>query len=81
LYIASKVYEKWRTKEPGVTVPEDIRVESLNDEQMRDLNQLKGFIYKKRTDIRLDRDRAGRREKKEEEAEQRKAERPALFDF
>jgi len=81
LYIATKVYEKFRTKESGVTMPEDIRVESLNDEQMRDLNRLKAWIYKKRTDIRLDRDRAERRQKKEEEAAEREAAQPALFDF
>ena len=62
-------------------MPEDIRVESLNDDQMRDLNRLKEWLYKKRTDIRLDRDRAERQQKKEEEAAKRKAEQPALFDF
>jgi len=34
LYIATKVYEKQRSKESGVTMPEDIRVDTLNDEQM-----------------------------------------------
>jgi len=81
LYIATKVYEKWRTKESGVTMPDDIRVESLNDEQMRDLNRLKEWIYKKRTDIRHDLDRAERRQKKEEKAAEREAAQPALFDF
>ncbi len=81
LYIAGKVYEKWRTKESGVTMPDDIRVESITDDQMRDLNRLKAWLYHKRTTIRLDRDRAERRQKKEEEAARRKAEQPALFDF
>jgi len=81
LYIATKVYEKWRTKESGVTMPEDIRVESLRDDQVADLNRLKEWLYRKRTDIRLDRDRAERRQKKEEETARRKAEQPALFDF
>ncbi len=81
LYIATKVYEKWRTKESGVTMPEDIRVESLNDDQMRDLNRLKAWLYQKRTTVREDRDRAERRQKKQEEAARRKAEQPALFDF
>ena len=81
LYIAGKVYEKWRTKESGVTMPEDIRVESLNDEQMRDLIRLKAWLYQKRTTIRLERDRAERRQNKEEEAAARKAEQPALFEF
>ncbi|GAJ16453.1 unnamed protein product, partial [marine sediment metagenome] len=70
---ATKVYEKWRTKESRVTMPADIRVESLNDEQMRDLNRLKAWLYQKRTTVRLDRERAERRQKKEEETAERKA--------
>jgi len=62
-------------------MPEDIRVETLNDEQMRDLNRLKAWIYEKRRTIRLDRDRAERRQKKEEEAAAREEAQPALFDF
>ena len=81
LYIATKVYEKWRTKESGVTMPEDIRVESLNDDQMRDLNRLKAWLYRKRTTVREGRDRVERRQKKEEEASRKKEEQPALFDF
>jgi len=42
-------------------MPEDIRVETLNDEQMRDLNRLKAWIYEKRKTARLDYDRAERR--------------------
>jgi hypothetical protein len=49
-------------------------VESLNDEQARDLNRLKEWLYKKRIQARLDRDRAERRQKREQEAGQRKAE-------
>ncbi|MBA7648474.1 hypothetical protein ES703_56260 [subsurface metagenome] len=81
LYIATKVYEKWRTVESGVTMPEDIRVESINDDQTRDLNRLKAWLYHKRTNIRAERDRAERRQKKEEEAAARKEAQPALFDF
>ena len=81
LYIAGKVYEKWRTKESGVTMPDDIRVESITDDQMRDLNRLKAWLYHKRTTIRLDRDQAERRQKKEEEEARRKEAQPALFDF
>jgi len=81
LYIANKVYSQWRQKESGTEMPEDIRVESLTDEQMRDLNRLKEWIYRRRVQVRLDRDRAERREKKEEEATRREAEQPALFDF
>ena len=81
LYIATKVYEKWRTKESGVTMPPDVRVDSISDDQMRDLNRLKEWLYQKRTQIRLERDRAERRQRREEEAAERKVAQPALFDF
>ena len=81
LYIATKAYEKWRSKESGVTMPDDVRVDSLNNEQMADLNRLKAWIYHTRSRIRQERDRAERREKKEEAVAQSKAERPMLFDF
>ena len=77
LYLASTTFARHKQAE----VPEDIRVEELNDDQMRDLNRLKAWIYKKRVDVRLERDRAERRQRKEEEAERKKQEQPALFDF
>jgi len=76
-YIAGKTYTRWKKNE----MPEDIRVESLNDDQVRDLNRLKAWLYQKRTTVRLERARAERRQKREEEAARRKAEQPALFDF
>jgi hypothetical protein len=81
LYIANKVYSQWRHKESGAEMPEDIRVETLNDDQMRDLNRLKEWLYRQRSKIRLERERAERRQKKEDEAAAKKAEQPALFDF
>ena len=81
LYIAGKVYEKWRTKESGVTMPLDIAVGKLDDEQMRELYRLKAWLYHKRTTVREERDRAERRQKREEEAAKKEAEQPALFDF
>jgi len=77
LYIVSKTYTRWKKNE----MPEDIRVESLRDDQVADLNRLKEWLYRKHTQIRLERDRAERRQKKEEEAARRKAEQPALFTF
>ena len=77
LYVANKTYSRWRKNE----VPEDIRVGSLTDEQMRDLNRLKGWLLRKRTQARIDRERAERRERKEEEVARIKAEQPALFQF
>ena len=77
LYIAGKTYQRHKQGE----LPEDIKVDSLRDDQVADLNRLKGWLYRKRTDIRLDRDRAERRQLKEEAEERRKAEQPALFTF
>jgi hypothetical protein len=77
LYVATQVYRRWGKHE----MPGDIAVDSLNEEQMADLNRLKEWLYRKRTQIRLERDRAERREKREEEATRRKAEQPALFQF
>ena len=81
LYIANKVYSQWRQKESGAEIPEDIRVESLRDDQVVDLNRLKEWLYRKRIQVREERERDERRQKKEEEAAKRKAEQPALFDF
>ena len=77
LYIATQTYRRWGKNE----MPTDIAVDKLDDEQMRDLNRLKAWLYRKRTTVRLDRDRAERRQKKEEEEARRKEEQPALFDF
>jgi hypothetical protein len=77
LYIAGKVYSGWKKTE----MPEDIRVESLRDDQLRDLNRLKEWIYQQRTKIRLERDRVERRQQKEAAAAERKELQPALFEL
>jgi hypothetical protein len=77
LYVAGKTYS--RHKQGGL--PEDIRVESLRDDQLRDLNRLKAWLYRQRTTIRLKRDCAERRERKEAAAAERKELQPALFEF
>ena len=77
LFVAGKVCRQHKQAE----VPEDILVESLDADQVRDLDRLKAWIYKKRADARLERDRAERRERKQEEAARKAAEQPALFDF
>lgn len=48
LYVAGKVYESHRTKDSGVTMPEDIRVTELNRNQQDDLAHLKAWIYDRR---------------------------------
>ncbi len=77
LYIATQTYRRWGKNE----MPADIAVNSLNDDQMRELNRLKEWLYRKRIQVRLDRDRAERRQKREEETTRREAEQPALFQF
>ena len=64
LYVAGKTYTRWRKSE----MPDDIRVDSLNNQQAGDLNRLKEW-------------RADRRQQKEEDVSKRKAEQPALFEF
>ena len=76
LYVSTKV-----CKSAGKQVPEDIRVESLDDYHMSELNRLKAWIYQKRTQARQEHDRAERREQREKEMAERKALQPALFDF
>ena len=77
LYITGKTYRRWGKSE----IPSDIAVDSLRDDQLSELNRLKEWLYKKRTQLREDRERAERWQKKQEEAERRQAEQPALFEF
>ena len=77
LYVASKTYSRHK----GGEVPEDIRVEDLNDYQLGELKRLKGWLYRQRVKVREERDRAERRLAKEEAKTKEKAERPLLFDF
>jgi len=81
LYIAGKVYERHRSKDSGVTMPEDIKVDKLTRNQEDDLARLKAWIYQTRIKNRLERDRGERREKKEAEAAEKKALQPSMFDF
>lgn len=69
LYIATKTYEKWRTKDSGVKMPDDVRVDSIDEGQERDLRRLKDWIYRTRIKVRHERGRAERREQKEEKAQ------------
>jgi len=77
LYNATQTYRRWGKNE----MPADIAVDSLRDDQMVELRRLKEWLYQKRTQVRLDRERTERRQRKEEEAERRQAEQPALFTF
>ena len=77
LYVATQTYRKWGKNE----MPGDIAVDQLDEGQMRDLNRLKEWLYHQRTRVRQERERAERRQKKEEEAVRSKAEQPVLFQF
>ncbi len=77
LYVAGKSYTRWRKGE----MPDDIRVDSLNNQQMADLNRLKEWLYRRRTTARQEVERTERRQAKEEWVARRKAEQPALFEF
>jgi len=77
LYVANKTYTRWRKNE----VPKDIRVDSLNDYQMSELNRLKTWLYRQRTRVRQESEKAERRRAKEEAEARKKAEQPALFQF
>jgi hypothetical protein len=77
LHVATKTYARHKDGE----VPEDIRVESLDDYQMGELNRLKDWLYQQRVKVRRERDRTSRKLEREEAKSQRKAEQPELFDF
>ena len=77
LYVATRAYRRWGKNE----MPGDIAVDPISDYQTREFNRLKEWLYRKRTQVRKDRERAERRQRKEDEAERRKTEQPALFEF
>jgi len=75
LYVATKTYSRYKDNQ----VPEDIRVEVLNDYQMGELTRFKGWLYRQRVKVRQERERVDRRLEQEETEAQRKAEQPELF--
>ena len=75
LYIAGKTYARYK----GNQAPDDIQVESLNDYQLRELNRLKSWLYRKKTRVRQEGERIERRQAREEAKVRREAEQPALF--
>ena len=77
LYIAGKTYQRWGKSD----MPGDIAVDSINDYQTTELNRLKEWLYRQRTQVRIERERIEKRQKKEKEAAKRKAEHPILFQF
>jgi len=62
LYVATQAMKR---RHPPVEVPEDIRRDSLNSDQLRQLNELKRWLYRKRIEARKERRRAEKRAEKE----------------
>ena len=77
LYVAGKTYTRWKKTE----MPSDIAVDSINDYQMAELNRLKEWLYRRRTQVREERERAERQRKREEATARQKTEQPAPFEF
>ena len=77
MYVAGKTYSRWQKNK----MPDDIRVDSLSDERMANLNRLKEWLHSQRTTARQEVEWTERRQQKEDEVATRKAEQPALFEF
>jgi len=77
LYVAGKTCKRWNKGE----MPADIAVESVTDHQLMDLNRLKAWLYRQRIKVRIEKDRAERRQRREDEVNRRQAEQPVLFTF
>ena len=77
LYIATKVYSQWGKSE----IPEDIRIESLRDDQIADLNRLKKWLYHQRARAIVERERAEKRQRAESAKAELEMMQPSLFDF
>ena len=77
LYIAGQTYKRWDKGE----MPADIVVDSISDYQVGELNRLKAWLYRQRIKARMEKDRAQRKQNREEAKMVKKAEQPALFEF
>jgi len=61
LYLAAQSMKRWQK----VEVPDDIKVDSISDNDMRELAGLKAFIYRSRVEHRKGIERGERREARE----------------
>jgi len=77
LYIAGQSYKRWNKGE----MPADIAVDSISDYQMGELTRLKSWLYHQRVKARQEKDRAERKQNREEAKMVKKTEQPALFEF
>ena len=79
MYLVNQTVKKFRGEQ--TEIPQDIRVDMLTKEQMNDLNRLKAWIYRRRSDNRRGIDRAERRERRRKEKKEEEQLQPKLFDF
>ena len=77
LYVAGETYTRWRKGE----MPNDIRVDSLTEQQLVDLNRLKEWLYLRRTTARREIRKTEKLHQKEVQEAKVKAEQQALFEF
>ncbi len=77
LYVATITYRHWNKGK----MPADIAVDSISGYQMGELSRLKSWLYHQRVKARQGKDRAERRQEKEEVKVQREERQPALFEF
>ena len=62
-------------------VPPDIKVETINNDQQDELLRLKQWIYRTRVQARVDIERAGRREQKEQVKKEKEILQPSMFEL
>ena len=77
LYVATLTCKRWNKGE----MPTDIAVESVTDYQLAELSRLKSWLYRQRIKVRIEKYKAERRQRREDEETKRKAEQPVLFTF
>ena len=75
--MANMTHGRWNKGD----MPEDIKVDSLTSDQTTELDRLKDWLYRRRTEARQERERTERRERKEADVARREAEQPALSQF
>jgi len=78
IYVASTTMAKFNKE---AELPQGIKVESLSDYDMQELNRLKEWLYRQRTRARQESEKEERRLRKEEIVANIKEAQPALFDF
>ena len=77
LYLTTRIFSKHK----DCQVPEDIKVESIIDYQMNELNRLKSWLYRQKVKARLEKDKTELRQQKEEAQAKQEEQQPALFGF